>query len=99
RLHPPSTPFGRRDENAIAESLAHTSMETPMNVRLAVIAGVVSYSLVAANAVSAQTSESKAAPDSSGRWSLLVPSGAIVPTGAQRHAIKRGNVTAIQLAF
>jgi hypothetical protein len=33
------------------------------------------------------------------RWSFLVPSGALVPTGAQRHTIKRGNLSAVQLAY
>jgi hypothetical protein len=33
------------------------------------------------------------------RWSILVPSGALVPTGAQRHTIKRGNLSAVQLAY
>ena len=33
------------------------------------------------------------------RWELLVPSGTVVPTGAQRDAIKRGNLTAVQLSY
>jgi hypothetical protein len=66
-----------------------------MNTRSAVIAGALSLALGNANTLFSQT----AAPDTSARWSLLVPSGVIVPTGAQRHAIKRGNVSALQLSF
>jgi hypothetical protein len=66
-----------------------------MNARLAVIVGALGCSLVASSALVAQVE----APANPGRWSLLIPSGTIVPTGAQRHAIKRGNVTALQLAY
>jgi hypothetical protein len=62
-----------------------------MNNRLAIIAAL-GFTVLSTHTASAQS-------DSSPRWSVLVPSGAIVPTGAQRHAIKRGNVTAIQLAY
>jgi len=68
-----------------------------MNTRFAVIAGALSCTLVVANGLGAQVAETKA--DTSARWSLTVPGGTIVPTGAQRHAIKRGDVTAIQLAY
>ena len=33
------------------------------------------------------------------RWELIVPSGALLPTGAQRGTIKRANLTAVQLAY
>lgn len=33
------------------------------------------------------------------RWEFIVNSGTIVPTGAQRDAIKRGNVTVAQLSY
>lgn len=33
------------------------------------------------------------------RWEFLVASGTIVPTGAQRDAVKRGNFTAAQVQF
>jgi len=68
-----------------------------MNTRFAVIAGALSSTLVVANGLGAQVADTKA--DTSPRWSLTVPGGTIVPTGAQRHAIKRGDVTAIQLAY
>jgi hypothetical protein len=34
-----------------------------------------------------------------GRWELNVPSGTLVPTGDQRDAIKRGNLSAVQITF
>lgn len=32
-------------------------------------------------------------------WELLVPTGAVVPTGAQREALQRGTLNAVQLAY
>lgn len=32
------------------------------------------------------------------RWEILVPSGTLIPTGAQRDAIKRGNITTLQVS-
>lgn len=63
-----------------------------MNTRIAVIAGALGSTLIAADTLSAQA-------DSSKHWSLLVPGGSMVPTGAQRQAIKRGDLTAVQLAY
>jgi hypothetical protein len=70
-----------------------------MNTRFAVIGAVLSSTIVAANSLGAQVADTKPAADTSSRWSLTVPGGTIVPTGAQRHAIKRGDVTAVQLAY
>lgn len=70
-----------------------------MNTRFAVIAGALTSSLVSAHALVAQAADTNATADRSARWSLTVPGGTIVPTGAQRHAIKRGDVTAVQLAY
>jgi hypothetical protein len=69
-----------------------------MDIRHAVIAAALT-SFVAAGRTVAQAGETSPAPDTPARWSLIVPSGTIVPTGALRHAIKRGNVTAVQLAY
>jgi hypothetical protein len=49
--------------------------------------------------LSAQVTESPATPERKSHWELLVPSGTVVPTGAQRGAIKRGNLTAVQLSY
>ena len=64
-----------------------------MNTRLAVIAAALTIGTIASTSLRAQ------ATDTAARWSLLVPSGTMVPTVAQSHAIKRGNVTAIQIAY
>ncbi|AHG93457.1 hypothetical protein J421_5922 (plasmid) [Gemmatirosa kalamazoonensis] len=46
--------------------------------------------------LAAQTAESHAKQS---RWELLVPTGTMLPTGAQRDAIKRGNMNAVQLSY
>jgi hypothetical protein len=65
-----------------------------MNIRLITLAAVIT----AANVLNAQSPEAKPVADS-GRWSLLVPSGTMVPTGTLRHTVKRGNISAAQIAF
>lgn len=70
-----------------------------MNTRFALIAGALTSSLVSGHALVAQVADTNGTADRSARWSLTVPGGTIVPTGAQRHAIKRGDVTALQLAY
>jgi hypothetical protein len=66
-----------------------------MNIRAAVIA---STFLVTSN-LSAQATDSQAAPRKPARWELVVPTGAILPTGVQGDAIKRGNLSAVQLTY
>jgi hypothetical protein len=41
----------------------------------------------------------QATPDQKSAFEFLVPSGTLVPTGAQRGAIKRGDLTALQLSY
>jgi hypothetical protein len=70
-----------------------------MNIRSAIIAAAAGCTLLVTSNLSAQIGDR---PDSSkkpARWTFQVPGGTIVPTGSQRHAIKRGNLTAAQLAF
>jgi hypothetical protein len=69
-----------------------------MNIRLTTVAAVLSATL-AATAAFAQSSKSNSVPDSSARWSLLIPSGKLVPTGSLRHTIQRGDISAAQIAF
>ena len=69
-----------------------------MNTNIAVIAAAVG-SLLTANTLVAQTPDAQAAPAKSARWELNVPSGALIPTGDQRDAIKRGNISAVQITF
>lgn len=68
-----------------------------MNITSAVTAAAVG--IIAATNLSAQATDSSAAPAQPGRWALTVPSGGLYPTGVQRSAIKRGNVTAVQLTY
>ena len=69
-----------------------------MNISTVVTAAL-SCSIVAASSLSAQTTESAATPVKQPRWELVVPSGAMIPTGAQRGAVKRGNMNAVQISY
>jgi hypothetical protein len=68
-----------------------------MNLKSAVIAAAIGTTL-AANlyAQAAEPTPSQAKHD---RWELLVPSGALMPTGQQRDAIRSGNLSAVQLTY
>lgn len=70
-----------------------------MNIHAAVFAAAaVGSTLIASSHLAAQVTEQQDTAKLA-RWELLVPGGAIVPTGTQRDAIKRGNLTAIQLTY
>ena len=56
-------------------------------------------SLALTTDLAAQAVEPTTAPSATPRWELLLPTGAIVPTGAQRDAIKRANLSAVQLSY
>jgi hypothetical protein len=60
--------------------------------------GVASTALVAL-ALLATDVEAQTTPVQRSGWEFLVPGGVVVPTGAQRDAIKRGSVTAAQLSY
>jgi hypothetical protein len=70
-----------------------------MTARSLLAAAALGSTLAGVTPLAAQTADSTAAPRRSARWELLVPAGRIVPTGAQRGAIKRGNLSAVQLAY
>jgi hypothetical protein len=70
-----------------------------MPTRSLLIAAAVGCTLVATNGLSAQVAETQGAPERKPRWEFLVPAGTVVPTGAQRDVIKRGNLTAAQLSY
>lgn len=55
--------------------------------------------LVSASRLAAQAAGERATPSQPPRWELRVPTGTVVPTGAERAALKRGNLTAAQLAY
>jgi hypothetical protein len=68
-------------------------------MRSLLIATALGSTLAATGNLSAQTTAAQREPAQKPAWELLVSSGAIVPTGAQRDAIKRGNLTAAQLSY
>lgn len=68
-----------------------------MTIKSALIAAAAT-SLLATGSLSAQTA-ADSTPRKPSRWELAVPNGTLTPTGAQRGAIKRGNMTAVQLSF
>lgn len=64
----------------------------------AILAGGTSASL--AQAVTEQESvKENSATEQKSKWEFLIASGTLVPTGAQRGAIKRANLTAAQLSY
>ena len=71
-----------------------------MTIQTAVIAAAIGCTLLTASTVSAsaQAADSASAKPES-RAALLITSGALVPTGAQRNAIKRANLSAAQLTY
>jgi hypothetical protein len=70
-----------------------------MTIKSAVIAAALSSSILATNSLSAQAPESASKSEAKSRWAFLVNSGTLVPTGAQRGAIKRGDLSAAQLTY
>ena len=60
----------------------------------------IALAAVAAISIFAATSPQSVAQSSSDKaWTFLLSSGTVVPTGAQREAIKRGNLTTAQLSY
>ena len=69
-----------------------------MTTHSVLIASVLACTL-ATTTVSGQVTDSQPSRDRRSGWELTVPGGTIVPTGTQRDAIKRANLTAIQLSY
>lgn len=65
-----------------------------MQMTSVVLAAAISCSLT--STLSAQAPEQPAPRKS---WELVVPSGTLVPTGAQRDVVKRANISAIQVLY
>lgn len=70
-----------------------------MSIRSLFIAAAVGGTLIAASPLSAQIEGTLPPPERSTGWEFLLSSGSVVPTGAQRDAIKRGNLSAAQLSY
>ena len=69
-----------------------------MNITTVVTAAL-GCTIIAAGSLSAQTIDSSATSAKQPRWELNVPSGSMIPTGAQRDAVKRGNMNAVQITY
>lgn len=67
-----------------------------MQITSVVLAAAMSCTVV--SALAAQGTQPQAASRTSS-WELVVPSGTLVPTGAQRDAIKRANISAVQVMY
>ncbi|MEO8620757.1 MAG: hypothetical protein ABI625_06815 [bacterium] len=72
-----------------------------MSIRSLLTVAALGCTVGTASTLSAQTTDSSAAPTpaSQKKWEFLMTSGAVVPTGAERSAIKRGNLSAAQLTY
>ena len=69
-----------------------------MKLFLLTIAAAAAGTFAAIGSLPAQTAD--AAPrEPRHRWELLVPSGTLIPTGVQGNAIKRGNLSAVQVIY
>jgi hypothetical protein len=69
-----------------------------MKIHSVLLAAAIGGTLVTVTpSLSAQGTDSLA--PRSDRWELLLPSGTVLPTGAQRDAVKRGNLSAVQVSF
>jgi len=63
------------------------------------IAATLGSTLVTSSSLSAQATEPRTEPEQKPGWELLVSSGIVVPTGAQRAAVRQGKLTAAQLSY
>ncbi|MEO7085109.1 MAG: hypothetical protein ABI442_20775 [Gemmatimonadaceae bacterium] len=70
-----------------------------MNIHKTFIAAAVGCTIVSAGQLSAQSTDTQAAPAPKTGWEFLVSSGTVLPTGAERGIIKRANLTAAQLSY
>ena len=69
-------------------------------MRSILLAAAVGSTLVTISTLSAQaTTETHTAPEHKPGWELLVSSGVVVPTGAQRARVARGKLTAAQVSY
>lgn len=73
-----------------------------MSIRSQLVVAAIGCTVATTSALSAQTADSSGARHPAARthgWEFLMTSGAVVPTGAQRNAIKSGNMSAAQLTY
>jgi len=63
------------------------------------LASAVGSTLAISSTLSAQATEAQTAPEHKPGWELLVSSGVVVPTGAQRTRVAQGKLTAAQVSY
>src|SRR4051812_25393587 len=91
--------------DSVAASRPSRSRRHPRLARLALaVLGAVIMVATASGAADAQTApadhaDAFASPAKKPAWEFLVSSGNIVPTGAERDAIKRSNLTVAQFSY
>ncbi len=70
-----------------------------MSIRSLLAVAVVASAVAVASPLSAQVADSSAGSTQTHRWEFLATSGAVLPTGAQKNAIKSGNLSGAQLSY
>jgi hypothetical protein len=70
-----------------------------MTIHSLIIAAAASCTLLTASNLFAQDTDTASKAEAKSRWEILVPSGTLVPTGAEHNAIKRGSLTALQVTY
>jgi hypothetical protein len=82
----------------LAASVPASAAFRPRGRRLARIA-LIAVGALGILAASHRLVQAQTTPEQKPGWGFLVTSGTVVPTGAQRDVVKRGNVTAAQLSY
>jgi hypothetical protein len=70
-----------------------------MTIRPAFVAAAFGCALATAGTAFAQTADAPPTTAPKAGWEFLVSSGSVVPTGAERQTIQRGNLTAAELSY
>lgn len=70
-----------------------------MSNRSILILATIASATIGTTPASAQSADSLSLTPRKGTWELVIPSGSLLPTGAQRNDIKRGSLTAVQLSY
>jgi hypothetical protein len=89
---------GKTMRSAIAVTLTARRSNRPLHGCVARIA-FGAFAVVGILAATTRDVEAQTGPEPHRTWELIVPSGTVIPTGTQREAIKRGGLTAVQLAY
>src|SRR5918992_1411401 len=77
----------------------HTCRRSHRGIVRIALAAAGAFGMLAAAIQPAAAQSAPSAPKAHTGWNFLVSSGTLVPTGVQRHAIKRSNLTTAQLSY